>query len=153
MSQKLHRTKLRALVFEPPDVTYGVCPAPTFDVVPFDGGAFMKAWPGLPRDGGGGPGPAPVVGTREGIVPSTGCQARSPARSILRRALDELRAMAVPVRRPKARQRAPFLQGRRPRDASKDEPRRDALDLPSHEAGSLGPVGEGRRPDETPEGN
>src|SRR5437773_8036389 len=74
-------------------------------------------------------GPAPR--TREGLVPATDREAGPASRPQLRREVDEVRTLAVLLRRPTSHQRTAFLQDRGPPDSTDDERRRHAGDLPN----------------------
>src|SRR5207247_5634486 len=74
-------------------------------------------------------GPAPR--TREGLVPATNREAGPASRSELRREVDEVRTLAVLLRRPTSHQRTAFVQDRVPPDSTDDDPRRPAGDLPN----------------------
>src|SRR5437660_10540529 len=64
-----------------------------------------------------------------------------------------MRAVALSIRDPTPRKRAPLLQGGRHRDPAKDEPRRNPLDLPDDPTRSRRSLEEARGAGQIEEGN
>src|SRR3989449_2672895 len=88
------------------------------------------------RHGQGTAGVAAPPGARERRVPPTNCDPSAAARSLVRRAVDGLRAVVVSLRDSAPWERASHVQGRRPRNVEEHEPRRPARNLSGLSPGS-----------------